>query len=345
MAGKRHHFLPRFLLSGFASKVQKNEAYCWVYRKAGQHFEANITKVGVEKFFYGDLDNDFADSVITDAEPKYAEFLNELRSSSVDRPVDPLLAAEFTVHLAVRNRNLREDVSSTVETLFEGIKEKVSDTKILRQLVINYLNDNPKELERMFRKNVLQGVQLPRSQYKIKLAQHRLLIPSLINSAPESTLREIANTLGAFEDRLRPSIKDGHNKAIAKNHAPLKRIEAISNLEWKIHDFGANSLILGDFGAYAIRNDDQSPCSLIYAEDNVDVVVLPISHQRLLVGKNTSSKYSLKPKEVNQYSASISRQFFVSSISADERIHFVSLIGTIIPTELDEAAAKSLAEL
>lgn len=346
MAGKRQHYLPRFLLSGFASKVSKGDSFCWVYRKSGKYFEANTTKVGVEKFFYGDPDKDSTDSVITKAEPKYANFLSQLRNSDVSQPVDSKLAAEFTVHLAVRNRNLREEFSSAAENFVDGFIEQISDPNVLRQTVIKYFRENPAELEQQFRKILKQqGVFLNRRQYRQKLAEHKAMMPSMINSLSEAELTQISNQMDVLAGHVRPSAKKGHNKAIARDHAPLSRVEAISSLDWKLHDFAAHSLILGDFGAYAYGNNQQDPCALVWAAKEVDVVILPISHRRLMMGQRSGKHFLPEPCEVNQKSASISREFFVSSESSDERMAFVPLIGTTRPHELHDAAESALRDL
>lgn len=346
MAGKRQHYLPRFLLSGFASRVSKGDSFCWVYQKSGKYFEANTTKVGVEKFFYGDPDKDSTDSVITKAEPKYANFLNQLRNSDVSQPVDSKLAAEFTVHLAVRNRNLREEFSSAAENFVDGFIEQISNPNVLRQTVIKYFRENPAELEQQFRKILKQqGIFLNRRQYRQKLAEHKAMLPSLISSLPESELRKISNSLSLLAGHVRPSVKQGHNKAIAQNHAPSPRVEAIWNLDWKLLDFAAHSLILGDFGAYAIGYHQQDPCSLIFAPKEVDVVIFPISHQRLMMGRRSGIHFLPEPTEVNRNSASISREFFISSECSDERTSLVSLLGTVRPKELDEAVESALRDV
>jgi hypothetical protein len=41
MAGVRQHILPRFLLKGFASRLDALEVFTWVFRKGGNIFEAN----------------------------------------------------------------------------------------------------------------------------------------------------------------------------------------------------------------------------------------------------------------------------------------------------------------
>jgi hypothetical protein len=53
MAGDRQHILPRFLLKGFASRIEGEKIYTWVYPRNSPPVEANIRKVGVEKHFYG----------------------------------------------------------------------------------------------------------------------------------------------------------------------------------------------------------------------------------------------------------------------------------------------------
>jgi len=68
MAGKRHHILPRFLLKGFASRVQGEGVFSVVYRKDGKPFETNIEKISVEKHFYGKEGEISADEEITDLE-------------------------------------------------------------------------------------------------------------------------------------------------------------------------------------------------------------------------------------------------------------------------------------
>lgn len=65
MAGVRHHILPRFLLKGFASRVDNQKAFTWVCRKDGSPFEASTRDVSVEKYFYGKEGNISADEEIT----------------------------------------------------------------------------------------------------------------------------------------------------------------------------------------------------------------------------------------------------------------------------------------
>jgi len=72
MAGNRQHFIPQFLLKGFASRKARSNLFCWVYRKNIKPFETNITKIGVERKFYVESEDTTLDESITGAEAEYS---------------------------------------------------------------------------------------------------------------------------------------------------------------------------------------------------------------------------------------------------------------------------------
>ncbi|GAC1446583.1 MAG: hypothetical protein NVSMB56_06650 [Pyrinomonadaceae bacterium] len=49
--GKSHQTIFRFLLKGFASRVDGDEAFTWVYRKNSKPFEANTKNINVERLY------------------------------------------------------------------------------------------------------------------------------------------------------------------------------------------------------------------------------------------------------------------------------------------------------
>jgi hypothetical protein len=85
MAGKRHHIIPRFLMKGFASRVDGENIFTWVYRKKSNPFEANTKNINIENYFYGkENENAYADDKITLLEKnKLSPLVNELRDSKV----------------------------------------------------------------------------------------------------------------------------------------------------------------------------------------------------------------------------------------------------------------------
>ncbi len=298
--------------------------------------------MAVEKHFYGGDENAEADDVITGVETQLANFTSYLRRMDILKPFDPKKAAELTVHLAMRNRNAREDLISAAESFADQFEEKISEVTVLKRVVKDYFRDNPKEVERLFRKNALQGKQLPRHQYQQLLALHRIQLPSLIDNASESALKEIAKSIGLLKSYLRTSMVSGHNKALASNPTPEKRIERLQHLDWNVFEYPPGSLILGDFGPWAKCEGEHVVRPLFYALKELEQIALPISDCRLLAGTNAGGGGALDSLTVNSNSASISGDFFVGSVRAAEFETLVALIGTVKPDELDEAVNNAI---
>jgi hypothetical protein len=99
MAGVRQHILPRFLLKGFASRLDGQEVFTWVFRKGGNIFEANIKNVAVEKHFYTQPANTSVDDEITELERGFARLLDNLRNENDGFEITDPSLREFVSHL------------------------------------------------------------------------------------------------------------------------------------------------------------------------------------------------------------------------------------------------------
>jgi len=76
MSGKRHHFVPRFLQAGFASHMNGDEVFTWVYRKGSKTFNTNVANVGVEGQFYSQDGDTKVDESITAAEGRFSALVH-----------------------------------------------------------------------------------------------------------------------------------------------------------------------------------------------------------------------------------------------------------------------------
>lgn len=121
---KNQHYLPRFLLKGFASRKKKQNAYAWVYSQAGEVFEANTFRICAEKFFYGEEGAGSLDDEITEFEHTYAQLLDELRAKTGITKIEDKSIAEFITHLITRSRHIRDSVREPAEYFLEKLKEQ-----------------------------------------------------------------------------------------------------------------------------------------------------------------------------------------------------------------------------
>jgi uncharacterized protein DUF4238 len=87
MGGKRQHFVPRFLQSGFGSHRNGDEVFTWVYRKGAATFNTNVANVGVEGLFYTEGDDPYVDDLITEAESDFSKLVEDLRAANAARSV------------------------------------------------------------------------------------------------------------------------------------------------------------------------------------------------------------------------------------------------------------------
>ncbi len=90
MTGTRHHILPRFLLSGFASRTTcDGKIFTWVYSKKHPSRENSTKDVSVKEHFYGRDGEVNIDPEITKLEVGFVSLVKDLRGKSEEEVIDP----------------------------------------------------------------------------------------------------------------------------------------------------------------------------------------------------------------------------------------------------------------
>ncbi len=90
MAGKRQHYIPRFLQRGFLSEGEEQAERTWLHRRGVSARLVGIRDVGVAEYFYSKLSRDGAltlDDLLTMFEHKFEQELKRLRQIP-EGPVD-----------------------------------------------------------------------------------------------------------------------------------------------------------------------------------------------------------------------------------------------------------------
>ena len=121
MAGSRQHFLPQVLLKGFASRIVGDEAYSLVFQLNKEVYEANITKIAVEREFYTDsLDLDL-DKAITELESELGTMLDDLRRERSSVQIASNKMIDFMANLLARTQSLRNKVLTCADLSLDCI--------------------------------------------------------------------------------------------------------------------------------------------------------------------------------------------------------------------------------
>src|SRR5262245_24620446 len=132
MAGVRQHILPRFLLKGFASRLDGQEAFTWVCRRGARIFEANIKNVAVEKHFYTGKGDNNVDDEITELERGFARLLDRLRQENDGFEVTDPNLPEFIGHLTSRTKHLRDSFIETTGVMTKILSDYLADERNVR---------------------------------------------------------------------------------------------------------------------------------------------------------------------------------------------------------------------
>ncbi len=77
---KKHHFLPQFLLRGFASRTKGDEAWVWEFRRGLAPAERPTNEVGGARYFHGDPDLTDLEYKMGDVESEYAPVIIHYRA-------------------------------------------------------------------------------------------------------------------------------------------------------------------------------------------------------------------------------------------------------------------------
>jgi hypothetical protein len=322
MAGKRQHILPRFLLKGFASRVQDEKVFTWVFRKGGSPFETATENVSVEKHFYGKQGELSADDEITNLEGGYAQLVDTLRGEKDATQVNDPRIADFIAHLIVRTKQLRESFRESAEYVLEQFSDYLSDFDNFKQLVVR----NPKLVREELVK-ILKDIPVPDWQKGMLLELMELHASTLMDEQKSELEKMIQSLFEEVKSILPKAFREGHIKSLAKNPVPKPRADEYRELKWFVRET-SRPLILGDIGCLFEIVGERRFKPIDDKGDNIKNIVLPVSSQKLLVGTSFSFVPQIDIKVLNTAIAKCSYEYFVSSESPPEKVALAVSIGS-----------------
>ena len=283
MSGKRHHFVPRFLQSGFASHTNGNEVFTWVYRKGSKGFNTNIVNVGVEGQFYSQDGDNQVDDNITTAEGRYSALVEALRNGREDAVSNSNAIAELLAHLEIRTRHLRESFSITTSFLMEELLRFVEDEQAFGRYVQRKMRNDPSILRNAIA-DELKNRNLPDSALEEFLKDSLPLLdqlwPSLLGDLPSMTNHFRA----AIPKMIKAGSKSGHIKGLQQALAPPVKTDVYANLKFRVLHVQDATIPLGDSMLVFQLDGERMFKPFSEKDDQIHAVYLPLSSDRVLVG-------------------------------------------------------------
>lgn len=313
-----------------------------MYSRERGVYPTNTNDTAAEREFYSPLQEGAVtlDDEITAYEEKLLDQLTNIRSAAVGETIDPRLASETIVHLAIRNAHVRDTFEAAADQLVAGASDLFTD----RDWVKEQLGmDKPIEQSRMkaeIRKTISEKFPqlglMERNRIETMLVEK---IEKEFDSFMTQQTPQISTMLSKLATEIQPMSKNAHVKALSSGLAPEKRIERLSELSWiKI----SGDFILSDSVVLAFCDGREKPYILADLE-STEAIFFPVTSN---IGVWGARDDSVKlPQTFLEFSASCSRDFFVAKSKRNDLLTLRPLIGTLARTEMDELTRSTISDL
>lgn len=321
VAGNRQHFIPRFLLKGFAIPGTNAAPRVWVYRREGPPFESSIDNVAVEKHFYGKAEESTLDAHITQLETDFAQVVAAVRelpsATHVAEPAVPRLAA----HLFARTRQIRLSFESAFQPVLDVVQEWLTTPGVMRE----YLLSRPEVRSRV--ETELRQRGLPVELTDLALQQILPAIRPQVHQMIRENLPAMLDALNEGRASITPSIREGHNRSLAENPDAEGLARRFSEWNWWLLRSG-EPLILGD-SVCVFQYDDSDAAFRAFPDFSKSMVRiwLPIATHRVLVASPARKSPKLDQAKLNKACARCSIDHFVGSRQLPENSALPNRIG------------------
>ena len=338
MAGKRQHFIPRFIQKGFSSRVTKSGTFTWVFRRGVPPFNTNIVNVGEEGQFYTYNSDVEADVLITRAESEFSDLLHSIRGG-VASSLSDLRLPQMIAHLEVRTRHLRKSLESLGNSVVSDLLAFVSDEEAFASWIKDAFRRNSPKLREMLVKE-FSGVPSNLLEPAVQLAMS--LGPSFVDQRKPYLSKLVAEFRSALPGMTTQATKSGHIEALKQGIAPEAKAERYSSLIYAIiPNTERDPLILGD-SIVLFQVDGAKPYKpYLEAKDKLVAVYLPIDSDQVLVG--TQQGRATFPADLRREIARCSLEHFIAPENTEANQALQGSIGSAA-TLLTEEESKALVE-
>jgi len=345
MAGKRQHYVPQLLQRGFLDDPSDQAERTWLHRRGAAPRLVGIRDVGVEDWFYSRKSLDGTptlDDAITELEGDLGAAVGALRERKAGSIIDAEETARIVVHLVMRTAHVRRIFSSGVTRVIDEIRSMFTDPERLRQMiglgftgpalasvVLGAIRDTAAEL-------VPTGTPAALSERVIAF-ELRELGEHLVDQA----IAMISPLFPLLFSALAAKVRDIHNSILVNSPESSGWMTALAAFEWTVE--AGVDLILPDAVALA-REDDGRLMPLLFTKAaDVRAVVMPISSDRILVGRVAGSA-PIDLGGFNEQAAASCEAFFVSARPFNEDT-LSGLIGSAPAKATEEAIAAAVREV
>ena len=346
MAGRRQHYIPRFLQRGFLAGQDSVAERTYLHRRDAKPTLVGIRDVGVGVNFYSKVTADGAkslDDLITDVERSALDDLATVKSVSPGTSLNPNVAARLIAHLTVRTAHVRTIFQRATNQIVGELGKLLSDQRRVRQF-LGVDDVGPNTISAKVTGELLSASPLAASEMPPALLER--LVAYLVRERFDELFLDQSpvaiQALSHLQSALSSTIRDSHNTALGRAMPDLSGWEDwLTGLTWQTQV--VTGAILPDCVVLARETGQAFVPFLICDREKLDLVVLPIAHNLVLVGSaRAHSKIDIE--SVNAASAACSEKFFISHC-ARESDGLSAVIGDRSHKAIEESIEEALSAL
>lgn len=326
MAGRRQHYIPQFLQRGFLDDRDQTTKLTWLHRRESEARLVGTRDIGVRENFYSKIRADgkkTLDDLITEIEGGLLIDFLALKSAPTNIPIEPKIAARLTTHLMLRTAHVRSLFEQGMAKIIDAAGRLFTDPELARNLInLDNLVDATnftKIIEDTLENSPIDSLSIPRPlAYRIV----SFLARENFNTFYDESAPLIAQQIEISSTKISDHVRDAHNNAL-ETRDQTQWEERLSKLNWSTQE--VTGAVLSDCVVLAREEGQEFTPLLLTSKTNIELVILPLAHNRLLIGKKGTKK-PIDVKSLNAASAACSDRFFISHRSEDG-IGLTHLIG------------------
>ena len=348
MAGRRHHYIPRFLQRPFAHRQNGKEFYVYAHHREHGPYTTNIMKLGQERDFYGGPDDTTLDDEITQDEQQLAITLQKISNGE---QVSSASIASLIAALSFRTKTMRKALTDLIPHLMNAGRSHLLEGRQLQDKLDQSLRD-PKKRRELIYKHIREKMGHLKREEQAKV--YALMLPkwkTFVQENEGSLLAQARTWIAVALDRVMEKTSEIGDEAflnaLAQGPSMPERAKRLdTEMVFEIWDAPEGEhFILGDCGTVGLFTDGKPRLALGSMDEDVELefVFLPISPSRCVVARKPAAIRSVSVWEINRMSASVSREFFISDQHEETEMQELrEAIGTLDPIATREEIARVL---
>ena len=340
MAGKRQHFIPRFLQRGFSIEKDGRFFSCLCKREFVKE-NIVIENIGLENKFYTLNGDSSVDDKITENETYiYSKIAHDLISGTFNM-ADKESISNFICHMETRTKSCRSNFINATSYLIDQIKVRLISKDALSRFFNRNIISNPEKIDSLLNEQ-LNKLNIPH----VIRSPIKEIFYNNIHAWLSSITHELEQKLiPLFEHMVMSDIPDaakkGHLKALELNIN--KKIEEYAKLNYKVIKV-EDLLILGDC-LVVFEIDGERGFKPNYEKGDVlKALYMPINSHTILYGSRSLND-NPKIENINRIIAECSTDFFICEKLIPDIKNIKQVIGSNSYLLTDEAIDAILDEL